>query len=57
MMEWMKDLIPAILAGAIGYMIGSLRDAHTKLDKLASQIERLHTDLYDKGVLKDTRKW
>lgn len=38
------------LCGALGYCIGSLRDAHAKLDKLQKQIEHLHNQLHSSGA-------
>jgi hypothetical protein len=52
---WIQDLLPAVLCGAIGYCIGSLREAHAKLDKLQKQVEHLHTQLHNSGAFDDRR--
>lgn len=54
MAEWFQGVMPVILASAIGYVIGSLRDAHAKLDKLQKQVEHLHTRLYEAGAFDKT---
>jgi hypothetical protein len=53
--QWIQDLLPAILCGAIGYCIGSLRDVHAKLDKLQKQTEHLHAQLHNSGTFDNRR--
>mgnify|MGYP001363800889 CR=1 FL=1 len=49
--EWVQQWLPIVLVGAIGYCIGSLRDAHVKLDNVQKKIENLHNQLYRLGAL------
>lgn len=48
--DWLQPWMIVTLCGAVGYCIGSLKDAHAKLDKLQKQVEHLHNKLYESGA-------
>lgn len=52
--DWIQPWIVVALCGAVGYCIGSLKDAHAKLDKLQKQIEHLHNQLHNGGAFDRT---
>ncbi|KAB7766494.1 hypothetical protein [Xanthomonas maliensis] len=52
---WFQDLLPIALCGGIGYCIGMLRDAQSKLDRMQMQIEQLQAQLQDRHALEHRR--